>query len=238
MWYLITFISNFNIYSVWGIRCAYTGRKVLLHSDQFLFTYENIIGLGPFEIVHLDCHRWAFSISLLGTGIFFFRVRAELTCWADSRLCHWATGRRGLDNMSAQCLSWFPMASQPRKIFPMGSFLVTASWSQTEITRCTLWGQHSLSDWQLKQVCAVLPLSFDPAMIDLGRLSITLKYLWILLDFLTSHHSDFISPGISFSLCAFSKLFSKSLQLWLYMQARVYFLHFKSVLLCLYLHLQ
>lgn len=85
---------------------------------------------------------WHHKGSLLASGIFFFRVRVELICWEDSRLCHWATGRRGLDNMSAQCLSWFPAASQPRKILPMASFRVIASWSQTEITRLTLCGQR------------------------------------------------------------------------------------------------
>lgn len=90
--------------------------------------------------------------SLLARGIFFFRVRVELTCSADSRLCHWATGRRGLDNMSAQCLSWFPEASQPRKIFPMASFRVMASWSQTEITRFTLCGPPELLVWFLSYI--------------------------------------------------------------------------------------
>lgn len=31
------------------------------------------------------CHHKG---SLLASGIFFFRVRLELICWDDSRLCH------------------------------------------------------------------------------------------------------------------------------------------------------
>lgn len=92
----------------------------------------------PAQHLLVLCHHKG---SLLASGILFFRVRLELICWDDSRLCHWATGRRGLDNISAQCLSWFPAASQPRNIFPMASFRVTASWSQTEITKFTLCGQ-------------------------------------------------------------------------------------------------
>lgn len=92
--------------------------------------------------------------SLLASGIFFFRVKLELICWDDNRLCHWATGRRGLDSMSAQCLSWFPAASQPKKIFPMASFRVTASWSQTDITRFTLCGQaEEVSNIQNEKIC-------------------------------------------------------------------------------------
>lgn len=56
-----------------------------------------------------------------------FSPRALSTTSGGCRLCHWARGRRGLDSMSDQCRSWLPVARQPRKSLPMGSFLVTLS---------------------------------------------------------------------------------------------------------------
>lgn len=84
--------------------------------------------------------RWNSQKVLLVNGILSvcFRAKVESTCSAESSVCHWATGLRGFDSMSAQCRNWFPVASHPRKIFPMASFLLTLSWSHTEITNWTL----------------------------------------------------------------------------------------------------
>lgn len=79
------------------------------------------------------------TLLVKGILILCFSARVESTCSADSRECHWATGRRGLDSMSAQWRSWFPVESQPRKIFPMASFLLSWSWSHTEITSCSFY---------------------------------------------------------------------------------------------------
>lgn len=94
------------------------------------------------QVIHKRI-KWSgdiFQNVLLVNGILsvYFKARVESTCSAESSVCHCATGLRGFDSMSAQCRSWFPVASHPRKIFPMASFLLTLSWSHTETTNWTL----------------------------------------------------------------------------------------------------
>lgn len=99
-----------------------------------------------------------FQKALFVKGIFsvFFKASVVSTCSEESNVCHWATGLRGLDSISAQWRSWFPVASQPRYILPIASFLLILSWSHTEMTSWTFcmrdnkWNKqlYTLATWR------------------------------------------------------------------------------------------